>query len=95
MQEIEDLVAEIGRRTEEVAEVGRSLSERRISVDVPGGIGTVSVSGHGQLIDIELDRENLWRTNESSLGRLVVDALADAERQAAELRERDFQNGQG
>lgn len=95
MQEIEDLVAEIGRRTEQAAETGRRIAGHRVSVEIPGELGTVSVSGYGQLLDIVLHRENLWSTNESALGRLVVDVLGSAEQQAAEWREAESRRDRG
>ncbi|MGH4019843.1 MAG: hypothetical protein ACRDT0_11515 [Pseudonocardiaceae bacterium] len=82
MDEIYHRVAEIERRTAEVRE--RVQARRRARIDEPLGsdLGTVSVSGHGELLAIKLNRDSLRFTNARALGDEIVRAVHRAERKA-------------
>lgn len=86
MQDIEDTLAEIQRKTAEAKENGQRLATQQISEEIPGKLGSISVSGHGQLLNLSLNRDHLKFTNEHALAREIVETLERAEEKARSMR---------
>jgi DNA-binding protein YbaB len=80
MASVRAAVAEAERRTAEAAERARARASTIIREKVEPGLGTVSVTGLGELLAVDLDpREMAW-TTPSALAQAVTSAIQRAER---------------
>lgn len=69
--------------------VGHQVANARMDYPVPGGWGTVTVTGAGHVVSISLDPSRLRYANGQALGAALTEAINGAERRAAaQLRER-------
>jgi DNA-binding protein YbaB len=82
MASVRATVAEAERRTAEAAEQARARADTIIRERVEPDLGSVSVSGLGELLAVDLDpREMAW-TTPSALAQAVTSAIQRAERRA-------------
>ncbi len=82
MASVRATVAEAERRTAEAAERARARAGAIICEQVEPSLGTVSVTGLGELLAVDLDpREMAW-TTPSALAQAVTSAIQRAERRA-------------
>jgi DNA-binding protein YbaB len=82
MASVRAAVAEAERRTAEAAERARARAGTIIRERVEPDLGTVSVTGLGELLAVDLDpREMAW-TTPSALAQAVTSAIQRAERRA-------------
>jgi hypothetical protein len=82
MASVRAAVAEAERKTAEAAERARARAGTIIHERVEPGLGTVSVTGLGELLAVDLDpREMVW-TTPSALAHAVASAIRCAERRA-------------
>ena len=85
MASVRATVAEAERRTAEAAERARARGGAIIREQVEPSLGTVSVTGLGELLAVNLDpREMAWATP-SALAQAVTSAIQRAERRANRL----------
>ena len=80
MASVRDAVAEAERRTAEAAERARARAGTIIREQVEPRLGTVSVTGLGGLLAVDLDPREMARTTPSALAEAVTSAIQRAER---------------
>ncbi|TDD41645.1 hypothetical protein [Saccharopolyspora elongata] len=68
MYEIENLLVEIQQRTDAAKAASRFLATETVTEPIGGDLGTVVVSGYGELLDITLVHDKLRYTTENALG---------------------------
>lgn len=81
--ELYALVSEMHTALAELRNARDEALTRPVEQTIPGDLGTVTVSGAGELVSVVLTRKRLIGTNGASLGRAVADAIRTAEKRAA------------
>ncbi|GGM05797.1 YbaB/EbfC family nucleoid-associated protein [Nakamurella endophytica] len=71
----------------EVERTQAALADAEVTGHAGGGLVTATVSGEGELRQVRIDPSVVDPSDVETLGDLVVAAVRDATRQAAELRE--------
>jgi DNA-binding protein YbaB len=80
MASVRAAVAKAERRTAEGAERARARASTIIRERVEPGLGTVSVTGLGELLAVDLDPHEMAWTTPSALAQAVTSAIQRAER---------------
>jgi DNA-binding protein YbaB len=75
-------VRELESHLEHVEETVTTARQRQTHVPIADNLGTVIVTGTGQLTSVDLDPRKLTTTNGAALGRQVADAIRQAESSA-------------
>lgn len=83
MQDIEQFVAEVEARTARAKEAAQRHAETTFVQDINNELGSVTVTGTGDLVDITLDTAQLRYTNAATLSREILSALHLAEEKAS------------
>lgn len=81
------LAREIDNSIRQADAVSAQTVQERFDQPIPGGLGTVSVSGSGQLLSVAIDPRAVRYANGVSLGRSVVQAIRAAEAKAENTRQ--------
>lgn len=81
--ELYALVSEMDAGIADLVNARNQALSRPVKEPVPGDIGTVTVSGAGDLVSVDLDRDRLFGVTGASLGRAVADTIRAAEQRAA------------
>lgn len=76
------LVTEIDENTRRVREAAISARSRTVRQELPGGVGSVTVTGSGTLLAVQLDRYKVSTISGAALGSAVLRAITAAEAQA-------------
>jgi DNA-binding protein YbaB len=77
------LAKEIDANVARVKQVAGDTARQQTRLPIPGGLGSVTVTGGGQFVSVDLDRRALGVTNGTALGRQIVQAIREAESRAA------------
>ncbi|SDN70679.1 hypothetical protein [Allokutzneria albata] len=77
-----NLVAEIEEAVAAAEQRARARMASRIAEPIDNRLGVVEVSGTGELLSVELDREYLRYSTESALATAVKAAILNAEARA-------------
>lgn len=93
MDEIENLVRELERNLELAKRRGERIAKEQILETIGPDLGHVVVAGNGSLLDIELDSDAVFYTNEIALAAHIRQAIIAAEARADALRSHRPQNG--
>ncbi|MGP4015713.1 YbaB/EbfC family nucleoid-associated protein [Saccharopolyspora sp. 5N708] len=80
------LAKEIDANVAQVQKVAGDTARQQTRLPIPGGLGSVTVTGGGQLVSVDLDRRGLGATNGAALGRQVVQAIREAESRAMDAK---------
>jgi DNA-binding protein YbaB len=80
--EISALVAQIENDVARARRRAEARTNARHVQDIDAGLGTVTVSGTGELVAVDLDRAALKRSTGSALAAAVLDAVRKAEERA-------------
>ncbi|ASO21504.1 DNA-binding protein YbaB [Actinoalloteichus hoggarensis] len=86
-EELEERLARSRQRYRRAREKASLLTETTIVEDVDGGLGTVAVRGHGQLLRVSLDPSALRYATGRSVSTAVLRSIQRAEARARALRE--------
>jgi DNA-binding protein YbaB len=71
----------------ELQELSAELSRARITVTKAGGLVSVEIDGHGELLGLGIDTHRLDATRLRLIETAVVDAVNEAEDRSAALEE--------
>jgi DNA-binding protein YbaB len=85
--ELYNLVKEIHGKVEAVEGAISETAQARTVRHLPGELGTVTVTGGGQLVDVSLDMRALKTQTGASLGRQIMQGIQQAEKDAAARRD--------
>lgn len=77
------LVRELDGGLNHMTSAGRQAADTHQDHPIPGNLGTVTVTGAGQLVSISLDARMLPYVNGHALGATLTRAINDAEHKAA------------
>jgi DNA-binding protein YbaB len=80
-------VREIESNLARIRATAATFTESRRNHPIPGDYGTVTVSGHGALVSIDIKPETAKFINGKTLGRAITAAIARAEDDAQEFRQ--------
>lgn len=80
--DISALVAQIENETRQALARARARETERIVEPVEPGLGTVTVSGSGELTAVDLDRAGIKRSTGTALASAVLAAVRRAEERA-------------
>jgi DNA-binding YbaB/EbfC family protein len=83
--DLRKLMKEAQRLQAEVAENQRKLAEARVEATAGGGAVKAIVSGHGELVQIEISPEVVRSEDADLLADLVVAAVQEAQAKAKDL----------
>lgn len=81
-------VAEVDNNLGRMQAVAESFADVRHTVPIPGEFGTVTVSGNGKLLSVELHRDTPMMTRGKPLGQAIMRAIRQAEEEMREIRKR-------
>ncbi|MEU4803085.1 YbaB/EbfC family nucleoid-associated protein [Actinosynnema sp. NPDC023587] len=73
------LVAEIEEATAAAGQRAAARAAARIRIPLESALGSITVSGHGELLSVDLDPANLRYTNESRVASAVRTAIRQAD----------------
>lgn len=82
------LAKEIETNLHRVQATVAGFAAARVVMPIPGGCGTVTVTGTGQLVSVDLERGPVSRVTGAALARGVEQAIRRAEEEARITRER-------
>lgn len=85
------LAKEIDANVAQVKKVAGGTARQQTKLPIPGGLGSVTVTGGGQLVSVDLDRRALGATNGTALGRQLVQAIREAESRATAARKQQIE----
>ena len=85
MASVRAAIAEAEQRTAEAAERARARASTIIRERIEPGLGTVSVTGLGELLAVDLDPRELAWTTPAALAQAVTSAIQRAARRANRL----------
>lgn len=81
--ELYALVSEMNSGIVDMKNAQNEALSRPVTHPISGDIGTVTVSGAGDLVSVDLGRDRIFGTTSASLGRAVVHAIRTAEQRVA------------
>ena len=87
---VDDLLAQVQRQQEQVAEVQRAIEKLEIKAASRGDDVTVTLRGTGQVTEIDIRPEALRRYDAHELGQIVVEALGAAQVKLTETTKARF-----
>ncbi|WP_157431768.1 YbaB/EbfC family nucleoid-associated protein [Actinomadura hibisca] len=88
MDAIQQAGADYAKKLIKAEEVARN---RHVEEKIKAGIGTVSVNGNGQIIEVRLNIDNLKHSDQSMLPGRLLDAVAKARQRARQLMREDLE----
>ncbi|WP_410566960.1 hypothetical protein [Amycolatopsis sp. cmx-4-61] len=84
--ELYHLAREINTATATVAQTTQEAERTPLQWQLPGRLGSVTVSGAGELTAVTLDATQLHQYSAAALSRALLDGIRDAEQQAERRR---------
>lgn len=84
--ELYHLAREIDAATAAVAQSTQEAERAPLQWQLPGELGSVTVSGTGELTAVTLDAAEMRQYNAAALSRALLDGIRDAELQAERRR---------
>jgi DNA-binding protein YbaB len=84
--ELYNLAREIDAATAAVAQTTQQAEHQPLQVPLPGDLGSITVSGAGELTAVTLDGTELHQYSADALSRTLLRAIQDAETQAERRR---------
>ncbi len=84
--ELYNLAREIDAATAAVAQTAHQAEHQPLQVPLPGDLGSITVSGAGELTAVTLDGTELHQYSADALSRTLLRAIQDAETQAERRR---------
>lgn len=84
---IQQLMKQAQKMQQQMAEAQQQLASTELTGTAGGGLVSATVSGTGELLGVKIDPSAIDADDAESLEDLVVAAVRDGQRQAAELGE--------
>lgn len=84
-QQLESLRLQADDLRARVADMERELARQRVQGQARDGAITVTATGLGKIVDVDIEPGLIGRTPAHALGQLVVAAVGDARAKAAQL----------
>jgi DNA-binding protein YbaB len=84
--ELYHLAREIDAATATVAQTAQQAEHQPLQVPLPGELGSITVSGAGELTAVTLESVELHHYSADALSRTLLRAIQDAETQAERRR---------
>jgi DNA-binding protein YbaB len=81
------LVNELERNLHQQEAAAAASASAALERPIPGGLGTVTVSGTGALLNVTIDPHGLRSTNGRALGAQIAQTIRGAEAHAQAVRE--------
>jgi nucleoid-associated protein EbfC len=92
---VQKLMKEAQRAQKKVAEAQERLAAMTVEGNAGGGLVSVTASGDGTIRSVKIDPAAVDPSDLTMLEDLVTAAVADAQRQAKELNEREMGSAMG
>ncbi len=92
---VQKLMKEAQRAQKKVAEAQERLAAMTVEGNAGGGLVSVTATGDGTIRSVKIDPGAVDPSDLSMLEDLVTAAVADAQRQAKELNEREMGSAMG
>jgi DNA-binding YbaB/EbfC family protein len=92
---VQKLMKEAQRAQKKVAEAQERLAAMTVEGNAGGGLVSVTATGDGTIRAVKIDPAAVDTSDLSMLEDLVTAAVADAQRQAKELHEREMGSAMG
>ncbi len=88
--QFQQLIKEMQKIQKKLEEVQKQLEERTITVQVGGGMVSVTANGKQEIISIEIEREIINPDEKEMLEDLVIAGVNEAIRKAKEMVEEEI-----